>query len=384
MEHVGKVADSVYSTIHAPAYNGGGGIGSPYTISTDFAAAFHTYAVDWSQTRMTFSVDGAAFFTLNKADVEAQHGPWVYDHPFYLILNNAIGGDWPGPPDATTVLPQHMLIDYVRVYRSTVVSRQEESVLPHTNPGRATVPTVYRRTAATKRYLRTHRTRVAVIAGSVALVTAAAVTAMATADAATQDTTPVGAIKASSFASQSGAQVENTMDAGGGQNVGWLSSGDWMRYNGVDLGSAGTLTTSMRVAAAYAARPGTVEVHLDSLTGQLVATIPITYTGGWQDWATRTDAQPSPGGKHDVYLVMHSDQSMDFANVNWFAFNTTTASGSPSASASAMPSMSTPATTAGGWVPIDKAKWQAQLAEFNALVPRSVTTTRHNPEFNAT
>jgi hypothetical protein len=75
---------------------------------------------------MTFYVDGTAFFNLNKADVEAQHGPWVYDHPFArgmsnpdigLILNNAIGGDWPGPPDATTVLPQHMLIDYVRVYQ---------------------------------------------------------------------------------------------------------------------------------------------------------------------------------------------------------------------------------------------------------------------------
>jgi beta-glucanase (GH16 family) len=117
MEHVGKVADSVYSTIHAPAYNGGAGLGSPYTTSTDFAAGFHTYAVDWNQTHMTFYVDGTAFFTLNKADVEAQHGPWVYDHPFYLILNNAIGGDWPGPPDATTVLPQHMLIDYVRIYQ---------------------------------------------------------------------------------------------------------------------------------------------------------------------------------------------------------------------------------------------------------------------------
>jgi hypothetical protein len=271
-----------------------------------------------------------------------------------------------------------------------------------TDPRRAAVPTRYWRTTAAKRYIRAHLTRVVVIASSLALLAAAAVTAMTSADAATQDTTPAGAIKASLFASQSGAQVENTMDAGGGQDVGWLSSGDWMRYNGVDLGAAGTLTTSMRVAAAYADRPGTVEVRLDSLTGQLVATIPITYTGGWQSWATRTDAQQSPGGKHDVYLVMHSNQSMDYVNVNWFAFNAATTGGSPSATgagsstpgvpssspststptASAMPSMS--ATTTAGWIPIDQAKWQAQLAEFNALTPRSVTTTRHNPEFNAT
>ncbi|WSS24210.1 discoidin domain-containing protein [Streptomyces sp. NBC_01190] len=116
MEHVGKVADSVYSTLHAPAYNGGNGYGSPYTVAgSDFANAFHTYAVDWDSSHMTFSVDGHAFFTADKATVESTRGPWVYDHPFYIILNNAVGGDWPGAPDATTVFPQRMLIDYVRV-----------------------------------------------------------------------------------------------------------------------------------------------------------------------------------------------------------------------------------------------------------------------------
>ncbi|WP_459755871.1 discoidin domain-containing protein [Streptomyces sennicomposti] len=116
MEHVGKVADSVYSTLHAPAYNGGNGYGSPYTVAgSDFAAAFHTYALDWNSSRMTFSVDGKSFFTADRSTVEQTRGPWVYDHPFYIILNNAVGGDWPGSPDATTVLPQRMLVDYVRV-----------------------------------------------------------------------------------------------------------------------------------------------------------------------------------------------------------------------------------------------------------------------------
>jgi beta-glucanase (GH16 family) len=119
MEHVGKVPDSVYSTLHAPAYNGGNGDGAPYTVAgTDFMNAFHTYGVDWDASHMTFYVDGNAFFTLNKADVETTRGPWVFDHPFYLILNNAVGGDWPGAPDATTVMPQKMLVDYVRVYQN--------------------------------------------------------------------------------------------------------------------------------------------------------------------------------------------------------------------------------------------------------------------------
>ncbi|RZS79025.1 F5/8 type C domain-containing protein [Motilibacter rhizosphaerae] len=117
MEHVGKVPGSVYSTLHAPAYNGGGGYGQPYSINGDFASAFHTYAVDWDATHMTFSVDGNAFFTADKAQIESTRGPWVYDHPFFIILNNAVGGDWPGSPDASTQLPQKMLVDYVRVYQ---------------------------------------------------------------------------------------------------------------------------------------------------------------------------------------------------------------------------------------------------------------------------
>ncbi|MFC1432354.1 discoidin domain-containing protein [Streptacidiphilus sp. N1-3] len=116
MEHVGKVADSVYSTLHAPAYFGGNGFGSPYTVAgSDFANAFHTYAVDWDSSHMTFSVDGNAFFTVDRTQLELTKGPWVYDHPFYIILNNAVGGDWPGSPDATSVFPQKMLVDYVRV-----------------------------------------------------------------------------------------------------------------------------------------------------------------------------------------------------------------------------------------------------------------------------
>jgi beta-glucanase (GH16 family) len=115
MEHVGKVPNAVYSTIHAPAYYGGNGYGSPYTIGGDFASDFHTYALDWDSSHMTFSVDGNAFFTVDRANLEQTKGPWVYDHPFYIILNNAVGGDWPGAPDGTSVFPQKMLVDYVRV-----------------------------------------------------------------------------------------------------------------------------------------------------------------------------------------------------------------------------------------------------------------------------
>lgn len=117
MEHVGKEPNRVYSTLHAPAYFGAGGYGSPLDLGQPASSAFRTFAVEWDSSHMTFSVDGNRFFTVDREQLETTRGPWVYDHPFFLIINNAVGGDWPGPPGAGTQLPQDMVLDYVRVYQ---------------------------------------------------------------------------------------------------------------------------------------------------------------------------------------------------------------------------------------------------------------------------
>ncbi|MGW1466827.1 discoidin domain-containing protein [Streptomyces sp. NPDC002308] len=119
MEILGKDVKTAYSTVHAPAYNGGGGIGSPYTLpgNADFSDDYHTWAADWNSRGMTFSLDGRTVFTLDKDQVEQTRGPWIFDHPHYMILNLAVGGDWPGPTDAGTPFPSKMLVDYVRVYQ---------------------------------------------------------------------------------------------------------------------------------------------------------------------------------------------------------------------------------------------------------------------------
>ncbi|MFJ8966200.1 discoidin domain-containing protein [Lentzea sp. NPDC102401] len=117
MEHVGKEPNRVYSTLHAPAYFGAGGYGSPLDLGQPASSAFRTFAVEWDSSHMTFSVDGNRFFTVDRNVLETTRGPWVYDHPFFLIINNAVGGDWPGPPGAGTQLPQDMVLDYVRVYQ---------------------------------------------------------------------------------------------------------------------------------------------------------------------------------------------------------------------------------------------------------------------------
>jgi beta-glucanase (GH16 family) len=119
MEHLGREPNTAYQTIHGPSYFGAGGIGAPYALpgGADYMNAFHTFALDWDSKGMKFTVDGVSVITIDKATVEATRGPWVFDHPFFIILNNAVGGDWPGPPDASTVFPQRMLVDYVRVYQ---------------------------------------------------------------------------------------------------------------------------------------------------------------------------------------------------------------------------------------------------------------------------
>ncbi|WP_108955942.1 discoidin domain-containing protein [Streptomyces fragilis] len=119
VEVLGKDVKTAYSTVHAPAYNGGGGIGAPYTLpgNADFSDDFHTWAADWNSKGITYSLDGRTVFSLDKDEVERTRGPWIFDHPHYMILNLAVGGDWPGPPDAGTPFPSKMLVDYVRVYQ---------------------------------------------------------------------------------------------------------------------------------------------------------------------------------------------------------------------------------------------------------------------------
>lgn len=115
MENVGSEPGTVHGTIHGPGYSGSGGLGAPYTLPNGqaFADGFHTFAVEWSPEGITWSVDGTAYETRTPADAGANK--WVFDHPFFLILNLAVGGNWPGEPDASTTFPQTMTVDYVRV-----------------------------------------------------------------------------------------------------------------------------------------------------------------------------------------------------------------------------------------------------------------------------
>ena len=191
-----------------------------------------------------------------------------------------------------------------------------------------------------------------------------------------------GRVQAEAFAAQSGAQTEGTGDADGGQNVGWLANGDWLRYDGVDLGAAGPLTLSARVASNNTAG-GSIELHTGTQTGALLATFPIAKTGGWQSWVTKTaTATTHPAGAQTVFAVLKSAQAGDFVNINWFTFGVVAPA--PPTATSAAPAPTTAAPTGDGWVSVDKAKWDAQLAAFKAMTPKPVPAGNTRvPEFNA-
>lgn len=117
MENIGKEPSLVHGTIHGPGYSGGEGIGSSYTLPDQrFSDSFHVFALEWEPQAIRFYVDDGLYATRTPAELPAGK-KWVYDHPFFVILNLAVGGDWPGYPDATTVFPQTMQVDYLRVYR---------------------------------------------------------------------------------------------------------------------------------------------------------------------------------------------------------------------------------------------------------------------------
>jgi beta-glucanase (GH16 family) len=124
MENIGKTSDqgTAHGTIHGPQsggdYNGGAGVGGTYTLPGGAALAdnFHLFAVEWTTNQIKWFVDTNLYFTATPASLPSG-GTWVFTQPQFLVLNLAVGGNWPGYPDGTTVFPQQMLVDYVRVYK---------------------------------------------------------------------------------------------------------------------------------------------------------------------------------------------------------------------------------------------------------------------------
>jgi beta-glucanase (GH16 family) len=115
MEYIGREPDLIMGTLHGPGYSGAVGIGKWNRQSFNIADDFHTYAIEWEEGQISWFFDGQQYFTVKKADVGDRE--WVFDAPFFIILNLAVGGQLPGLVGLDVKFPVQMYVDYVRVYQ---------------------------------------------------------------------------------------------------------------------------------------------------------------------------------------------------------------------------------------------------------------------------
>ncbi|MFQ3561059.1 glycoside hydrolase family 16 protein [Streptomyces gramineus] len=279
MENV-QGLNTTWATMHCGSSPGGPcnettGLGNSTSCpGSTCQSGFHTYTMEWDRSvspeAIRFSVDGVTYQTVTANQVDATTWSNATNHGFFVILNVAMGGGFPGAfgggPYSTTEPGHPMTVDYVQVLRTTG------------GGGGTTPPPSGNRDA-------------------------------------------YSAIQAESYDSQSGVTTEATTDTGGGQDIGYVTGGDWALYRGVDFGSSAATQFTARVASGAASGvSGLVEVRLDSRSNAPVGSFAVGNTGGWQTWRTVPANISAVTGTHDVYLTFSSGQSADFVNVNWFDF----------------------------------------------------------------
>ncbi len=116
MEYRGQEPTVLIGSVHGPGYSGGNAISKEYTLQNDrFDTGFHIFGIEWAPEYVNFYVDDVLYNQITPEDVT---GPWVFDKPFFMLMNVAVGGTFVGAPNAETVFPQTMLVDYVRVYKN--------------------------------------------------------------------------------------------------------------------------------------------------------------------------------------------------------------------------------------------------------------------------
>jgi beta-glucanase (GH16 family) len=118
MENIGRELSTNHGSLHGPGYSGGKAITGKFDLPNGgkLSDGFHNYAVEWEPNVVRWYVDNQLYETRTPADLPAG-ARWVYDHPFFIILNVAVGGNFPGDPDGSTVFPQQMKVAWVRVYK---------------------------------------------------------------------------------------------------------------------------------------------------------------------------------------------------------------------------------------------------------------------------
>ncbi len=282
MENVGREPSINHGSLHGPGYSGGSPLTATYTLPNGarFDSDYHTFAILWQPNQVMFFVDDHWYETRTPASIPPGT-MWVYNHPFFIITNLAVGGTFPGNPDVTSTFPQSMSIDYIRTWS-----------LP---TGEACF-----------------NNACAIVPGMVQAENfdmGGEGVAYHDAEAANQGGT---------YRPVEGVDIEATTDTGGGFDIGWLQAGESVKYT-VVARSSKSYTFSARVASNGPGGQFHLEVDGVAATGSLA----IPNTGGWQNWTTMTSSAFNlTAGKHVLRLVMDSNGSTgSVGNINWFALN---------------------------------------------------------------
>jgi beta-glucanase (GH16 family) len=281
MENVNGI-NAVWGVLHCGVNPGGpcnetNGLGANRACpGSSCQSAFHTYRFEWdastSPQQLRWYVDGQQFHSVTQSQVGADTWNQMTSHAgYFILLNVAMGGAFPngvagfGTPTGDTASGRPMLVDYVAVW-----TRGGGTTEPPPTGGGGSA---YRQ------------------------------------------------IEAEGFQQQSGVQTTGAASAGGGQYVGWIANGDWLRFSGVDFGSSAARQFSARVASGAAGGvSGLVEVRLDSRSNSPIGSFAVGNTGGWESWRTVPANIAGVTGTHDVYLTFTSGQPADFVNVDWLTF----------------------------------------------------------------
>lgn len=251
-EHVNNESQ-MHGTIHwadgngAYAYYGGS---YPTNVSN-----FHVYAIERDASGIRWFVDGVQFW---EADTQnGVNGTQEFHNNFFVLLNLAVGGNWPGFNIDNGALPAQLLVDYVRFYEDG-----------GTNPTPTPTPTNPPGTINT-------------------------------------------IIQAEGYSSMSGVQTEPTSDAGGGSNVGWIDAGDWLAFNAISIPSSGNYTVEYRVASLNGGGNLTLDINGGAT---VLGSMAVPSTGGWQTWTTISHSVYISSGVHNFGIYA----STGGWNINWF------------------------------------------------------------------
>ncbi|MEJ2616010.1 MAG: family 16 glycosylhydrolase [Ignavibacteriaceae bacterium] len=349
---------TVYGTAHWSSSGSHAQHGGSYSLSGGkFADNYHTFTVTWIPQLITWYVDGHQYASLSitSSDLNA------FQKSFYILLNLAVGGNWPGSPDSSTVFPQTMMVDYIRVYKDTsqqnaavTISEPKDSstfkensnititaeanayagtvtdfeffqddipigetnvspyqmIWKNVSPGNYHIKAVATNSEGYKFKSNYYN----VIVGNGAAEAPAAGTPVIIPGTIEAENFDLGGQNVAYYDTDTinnGVEyrlndfvdIEACSDTGGGYDVGLIARNEWLKYT-VDVKTAGTYQIECRVASAGNSGAFKVEIDGNDVTG----IINVPNTGDWQNWATVVSKSfQLSGGIHTLKILMTGD-----------------------------------------------------------------------------